>query len=136
MPPRSTQNSHTAAAVAEDPQQSVRSHSRTPVPKDPPVINNPDPKANQEETADEDLTENPFSDHTTPNLAQAIMLMTNELRRRDGTSRKAKSKEPDTFDSSDPQKLNNFILLCNLYFQNNPAYSEDETKVTFALSYL
>ena len=84
--------------------------------EDPPVINNPDPEADQEETADEDLTENPFGDHTTPNLAQAIMLMTDELRRRDGTSQKAKSKEPDTFDSSDPRKLNNFILLCNLYF--------------------
>ena len=116
MPPRSTQNSHTAAAVAEDPQQSVCSHSRTPVPKDPPIINNPDPKADQEETADKDLTENPFSDHTTLNLAQAIMLMTDELHCRDGTSQKAKSKEPNTFDSSDPQKLNNFIHLCNLYF--------------------
>ena len=86
MPPRSTQNSHTAAAVAEDLQQSVRSHSCTPVPEDLPVINNLDPEADQEETADEDLTENPFGDHTTPNLAQAIMLMTDELRRRDGTS--------------------------------------------------
>ena len=85
MPPRSTQNSH-AAAVAEDPQQPVRSHSRTLVPEDPPVINNPDPKADQEETADEDLTENPFGDHMTPNLAQAIMLMTDKLCHRDGTS--------------------------------------------------
>ena len=85
MPPRSTQNSR-AAAVAEDPQQSVCSHSCTPVPEDPPVINNLDPEADQEETADEDLTENPFGDHTTLNLAQAIMLMTDELHRRDGTS--------------------------------------------------
>ena len=116
MPPRSTQNSRTAAAVAEDPQQSVHSHSCTLVPEDPPIINNPDPEADQEETPDKDLTENPFGDHTTPNLAQAIMLMTDELHRRDGTSRKAKSKEPDTFDGSNPRKLNNFILLCNLYF--------------------
>ena len=60
MPPRSTQNSCTAAAVAEDPQQSVHSHSHTPVPEDPPIINNLDPEANQEETADKDLTENPL----------------------------------------------------------------------------
>ena len=116
MPPRSTQNSCTAAAVAEDPQQSVHSHSRTPVPEDLPIINNPDPEADQEETADEDLTENLFGDHMTLNLAQAIMLMTDELRRCDGTSQKAKSKEPDTFDGSNPRKLNNFFLLCNLYF--------------------
>ena len=73
MPPRSTQNSRTAAAVAEDPQQSVCSHSRTPVPEDLPIINNLDPEADQEETADEDLTENLFGDHTTLNLAQAII---------------------------------------------------------------
>ena len=75
MPPRPTQNSHTAAAVAKDPQPSVHSHSHTLVPEDLPLIDNPDPKANQEETADKDLTKNPFGDHTTPNLAQAIMLI-------------------------------------------------------------
>ena len=48
----------------------------------------------------------------------------------------AKAEEPDTFDGSNPKKLNNFILLCNLYFCNNPTYSNDELKVTFALSYL
>ena len=73
----------------------------------------------------------------TPNLAEAISLMTEELKRRDNTkASKAKSKEPDTFDGSDPHKLNNFILLCNLYFCNNPSYSDDGVKVTFALSYL
>ena len=87
MPPRSTQNSRTAAAVAEDPQQSVCSHSCTPVPEDHlPIINNPDPEADQEETANKDLTENPFGDHTTPNLAQAIMLMTDKLCHHEGTS--------------------------------------------------
>jgi hypothetical protein len=62
--------------------------------------------------------------------------MTEELRRRDAPSRKVKAKEPDTFDGSDPRKLNNFILQCNLYFRSNPAYDEDDNKVTFALSYL
>ena len=64
--------------------------------------------------------------------------MTNELRRREDQppTHRAKAKEPDTFDGSDPKKLNNFILLCNLYFRNNPAYFDDESKVTFALSYL
>ena len=63
--------------------------------------------------------------------------MTQELRRRETQSTKrAKAKEPDTFDGTDPRKLNNFILLCNLYFRSNPAYSDDSAKVTFALSYL
>ena len=62
--------------------------------------------------------------------------MTEELRRRDNPTRKVKAKEPDTFDGTDPRKLNNYILQCNLYFRSNPAYSDDENKVTFALSYL
>ena len=50
-----------------------------------------------------------------------------------------KVKQPDTFDGSDPHKLNNFILLCDLYFRHshNPsAYSDNSAKVTFALSHL
>ena len=73
----------------------------------------------------------------TPNLAEAITLMTQAFRSRDGTpAKRAKAKEPNTFDGSDSRKLNNFILLCNLYFRTNPSYSDDTTKVTFALSYL
>ena len=74
-----------------------------------------------------------------PKLAMALMLITEELRRHDRSTpapKLTKAKEPDTFDSSDPKKLNNFILLCNLYFRTNPSYEDDGTKVTFALSYL
>ena len=62
--------------------------------------------------------------------------MTSELKRHQEPTRKPKSKEPDTFDGSDPKKLNNFILLCDLYFHGNSAYFDDSAKVTFALSYL
>src|SRR5712664_1181720 len=78
----------------------------------------------------------PFNTTTTEQLTQAILLMTNELRRRDGPSHKVKAKEPDTFDGSNPKKLNNFIMLCNLYFRNSSAYGDDINKVNFALSYL
>jgi Domain of unknown function (DUF4939) len=76
-----------------------------------------------------------ISDTPTPNLAEAISLMTEELRKRDKRPA-VKVKEPDTFDGSDPRKLNNFILLCNLYFRQNSAYSDDSAKVNFALSHL
>ena len=59
--------------------------------------------------------------------------MTKELKRHDN---KAKAKEPDTFNGSDPHKLISFLLLCNLYFHNNFSYAEDNTKVTFVLTYL
>ena len=87
---------------------------------------------------DNDLVSNPPSDQSTPSLAQAIMLMTAELRRQDSPPKStgSKVKEPDTFDGSDPKKLNNFILLCTLYFRNNFAYSEDNSKIMFALTYL
>ena len=64
--------------------------------------------------------------------------MTNELCQRDAPPKlfNTQVKQPDTFDRSDPKKLNNFILLCNLYFHNNPAYSKDNSKVTFALTLL
>ena len=86
-------------------------------------------------SGDQEGTPNPEPDQT-PNLAAAIVLMTEELRRRPDKTTKVKTKEPDVFDGSDPRKLNNFILLCNLYFKNNTNYSDDEPKVTFALSHL
>ena len=71
------------------------------------------------------------------NLTEAITLMTKELKHCNSTSNAsgANAKKPDTFNGTDPKKLNNFILLCNLFFWNNSTYSNDETKVTFALSY-
>ena len=40
------------------------------------------------------------------------------------------------FDGSDLKKLNNFILLCNLYFCSSSTYSDNSAKVNFSLSYL
>ena len=62
------------------------------------------------------------------NLAEAINLMTEELKCCDNKDRKAKAKEPDTFSGSDPHKLTSFY--------NNLLYANDDTKVTFALTYL
>jgi hypothetical protein len=115
-----------ATVVAPDPTPS-NSERGTPTPKEP--------TREPTEPLDEPL-DDPLDSATATSLAQAILLMTSELRRRENPSRKAKAKEPDTFDGSDPKKLNNFILLCNLYFRSNPAYDDDANKVTLALSYL
>ena len=92
----------------------------------------------RDDAKDNDLPSNPNTQPPTPNLTQAIMLMTSKLRQRDTPLKpfNTQVKQPDTFDGSDPKKLNNFILLCNLYFRNNPAYSKDNSKVTFALTLL
>ena len=62
--------------------------------------------------------------------------MTQELKHHDHKKKSSKAKEPDTFDGSDPQKLNSFILQCKLFFADNDNYSNNHAKVTFALSYL
>ena len=62
--------------------------------------------------------------------------MTEELKCHDNKNGKAKAKEPDTLNGSNPHKLISFLLLCNLYFHNNLSYTKDNTKVTFALTYL
>jgi hypothetical protein len=50
---------------------------------------------------------------------------------------KAKVREPDTFDGSEPRKLRAFFVQCELNFQNKPrAFRSDQAKVTFAQSYL
>jgi len=139
MPPRGTNNSR-SAGIAEGTAQpeGAPQHSPTPERSGFEEVENLDPEL-EDADADAEPRDTPFDDQSTPNLAQAIMLMTKELRRRENISvsvPRAKAKEPDTFDGSEPRKLNNFILLCNLYFRTNPAYSADETKVTFALSYL
>ena len=74
-------------------------------------------------------------------MAKALQLLTQELRCWDSSApppahKQAKAKEPDTFNGTEPKKLNNFILFCNLYFRTNPAYSDDAMKIMFALSYL
>ena len=81
-------------------------------------------------------SEIPSDNEEAPNLAEAINLMTEELKCLNNKNGKAKAKELDTFDGSDPHKLTSFLLLCNFYFHNNLSYANDDAKVTFALTYL
>src|SRR5277367_6718739 len=74
---------------------------------------------------------------STATLAEAIALMTAELRHREPKKTNFKSNKLDTFNGSNPKKLNNFVLLCGLHFRSNPSsFDNDGAKVTFALSYL
>ncbi|KIN96352.1 hypothetical protein M404DRAFT_78891, partial [Pisolithus tinctorius Marx 270] len=50
---------------------------------------------------------------------------------------KTKVRKPDTFDGSDPKKLREFLIQCELNFQDRPrAFRSDRAKVTFTQSYL
>jgi len=43
----------------------------------------------------------------------------------------------DTFNGSDPHKLNHFLFQCQLYFHANaPQFPTDEEKINFVMTYL
>ena len=96
MPPRTTKNS------LQDHQDSA---TPTPDPQEPTL------SAHIHEVTEEipdDLTK----DQPAPNLTEAILLMTNELCWWETPSKPINTsvKQPDTFDSSNPKKLNIFSL--------------------------
>jgi len=72
------------------------------------------------------------------NLAIAVNRLSLSSRRtNDSSSSRAKVREPDTFDGTDPKKLRTFLVQCELCFQDwAKAFRLDRAKVTFAQSYL
>ena len=71
-------------------------------------------------------------------LAEALQQLLENLNR--GSAPKphqSKAHIPDTFDGSDPYKLNHFLFQCRLFFHANPSqFSTDEEKINFAMTYL
>jgi len=82
----------------------------------------------------------PVADHNPINnqLAKALRQLLENLNR--GSTPKphqSKAHIPDTFDGSDPHKLNHFLFQCQLFFYANPSQSSiDEEKINFAMTYL
>jgi len=72
------------------------------------------------------------------NLAVAVNRLSRSSRQTsDSSSSRAKVREPDTFDGTDPKKLRTFLVQCELCFQDRTkAFRLDRAKVTFAQSYL
>jgi hypothetical protein len=74
-------------------------------------------------------------DDNAPNLAEAITYLADKLDK--PSESKTKSRDPDTFDGSDPRKLRTFLTQCELSFRDRPkAFNTDAAKVTFAITYL
>ena len=73
-------------------------------------------------------------------LAQALEHLANKIAGMPSASKpksQVKPRVPDTFDGSDPGKLETFIFQCNMYLAiRSSDFSDDEARVTFALSYL
>ena len=71
-------------------------------------------------------------------LAEALRQLLENLNR--GSAPKPhqlKARIPNTFNGSDPHKLNHFLFQCQLFFRANPLqFSTDEEKINFAMTYL
>jgi len=83
-----------------------------------------------------------WSDNTNEQLAEVLgwlvnTINVNQIPRSNTNSRETKACIPDTFSSAEPDKLNNFLFQCCLYFHANLAqFNIDIVKINFAMTYL
>jgi len=67
----------------------------------------------------------------------ANTLNANQTSRPNTNSRGTKAHIPDTFSSTELDKLNNFLFQYRLYFHANPAqFNTDIAKINFTITYL
>ena len=82
------------------------------------------------------------SDNTNKQLAKVLgrlanTLNTNQTPAPNTNLRGTKAHISDTFSGTEPNKLNNFLFQCRLYFRANPAqFNTDIAKINFAMTYL
>jgi len=82
------------------------------------------------------------SNNTNEQLAKVLSQLANTLNsnqtpRPNPNSRGTKAHIPNTFSSTEPNKLNNFLFQCCLYFCTNLAqFDIDIAKINFAMTYL
>ena len=82
------------------------------------------------------------SDNTNEQLAKMLSWLANTLNTNqtpgpNTNSRGTKAHISDTFSGTEPDKLNNFLFQCCLYFRANPVqFDTDIAKINFAMTYL
>ena len=82
------------------------------------------------------------SDNTNEQLADILSQLANTLNANqcpgpNTNSRGTKAYISNTFSSTKPNKLNNFLFQCHLYFYANPAqFDMNIAKINFAMTYL
>jgi len=106
-----------------------------------------DPDDPRDDNNNDDNDDNEFLDtaeELDPGLAvfHNLAVTVNHLSRsschtNNSSSSRAKVREPDTFNGTDPKKLQTFLVQCELCFQDRAkAFRQDRARVTFAQSYL
>ncbi|KAG6327251.1 hypothetical protein ID866_11839 [Astraeus odoratus] len=110
---------------------------RTP---DGPRGNDPDPNdPNDDDGGDDNMPDPDTEDNPLLTLTNAISCLSCATRCRPEDSGAACTKvhEPNTFNGTDPKKLCEFLIQCELNFRDRPqAFCLDLWKVSFALSFL
>jgi len=83
-----------------------------------------------------------WSNNTNEQLAEVLSWLANTFNSNQTPSpntntRGTKAHIPDTFSSIEPDKLNNFLFQCHLYFHTNLVqFDIDIAKINFAMTYL
>ena len=83
-----------------------------------------------------------WSNNTNKQLAEVLGQLANTLNSNQTSgpntnSRGTRAHIPDTFSGAEPDKLNNFLFQCWLYFHANPVqFNTDIVKINFAMTYL
>ena len=79
------------------------------------------------------------SDNTNEQLAEVLGWLANTLNANQTPRPNTNSRAhiSNTFSSTEPDKLNNFLFQCQLYFHANPVqFNTDIAKINFAMTYL
>ncbi|KAG6326221.1 hypothetical protein ID866_12868 [Astraeus odoratus] len=110
---------------------------------DSPGGNDPDPRdpddPDNNGDNDDNASEPSVEDNPILMLTNTITRLSNATRCRPEESGAAHTKvhEPDTFNSTDPKKLHEFLIQCELTFRDRlQAFCSNTQKVGFALSFL
>jgi hypothetical protein len=158
QPDRNTRTSQKAGIGEALMSFSSKRHATSPTPPGGPTGSqySPSPQppdfhfqpAGEPNSPQDEGPQDPFTPHEEPDpqgpgerdLAQALEHLAEKIAGTPSTSKsktQVKPHVPDTFDGSDPGKLETFIFQCNMYIAiRSGDFSDDEARVTFALSYL
>lgn len=100
----------------------------------------PEPQPSDHSDDQSETSEQSAPDANVPNLANALTLLARrigEMPAPKESSASVKPRTPDTFDGSDPNKLETFVFQCSMYIAAlSKDFPNDESRVTFTISYL
>ena len=99
----------------------------------------PNPVPDPDQGPDPDSSDSSEPEDDVPNLALSLKLLAKKISKlpQSKSSSAIKPRTPDTFDGTDPNKLETFIFQVSMYIAaRSNDFCDDESRVTFALSYL